>query len=377
MKLNIFRQLLFKLLTSHYPRMADPHFTPISAGELQLPNRIVMAPLTRSRASIDGLPTPIMAEYYRQRASAGLIISEATNISRQGTGYPYTPGIYSPEMIEKWKEVTRAVHGEGGRIFMQLWHVGRHSHPWYQDGGERPVSASAVKEEGTIKTPEGIKDPVSPRALDKEGIKKIVKDYGQAAVNAITAGFDGVEIHGANGYLIDQFLQDGTNRRTDEYGGSIEKRSRFLFEIIEEVGRKIGYAKTGLRLSPSGIKLDMSDTDPVKTFAYVIDRLNDFPLAYLHLLEPLVDVGHLPRYLSKVTGHFRKIYQGVLMTNGGFDRESGNRIIEDGMADLVAYGRPFISNPGLVEKFQSNMPLNPWDADTFYTQGEEGYLDYD
>ena len=357
--------------------MPDPLFSPLPLGDIVLPNRIVMSPLTRSRASRDGTPTDIMAEYYRQRASAGLIIAEATNISRQGTGYPYTPGIYTREMIEKWKDITRGVHQEGGRIYMQLWHVGRHSHPWYQVAGDPPVSASDVKENGSIKTPEGIKKPVTPRALDKEGIREIVNDFAQAAENAIEAGCDGVEIHGANGYLIDQFLQDGTNRRTDEYGGSIENRSRFLFEVLEAVGTKIGFGKTGLRLSPSGIKLDMSDSDPVMTFGYVVDKLNDFPMAYLHIVEPLVDVGHLPHYLKKVTGHFRKIYQGVLMTNGGFDRGSGNKIIEDVLADLVAYGKAYISNPDLVEKFLSRSAQTPWDTKTFYTQGEEGYLDYD
>jgi len=356
--------------------MPEALFTPFHLGSIKLPNRIVMAPLTRSRASLDGTPTPIMAAYYRQRAGAGLIISEATNISRQGTGYPYTPGIYTQSQIEAWKTVTRSVRDAGGRIFIQLWHVGRHSHPWYQENGLQPVSASAVREKGSIKTPEGVKETVTPRSLGIDEIRKIIMDYGQAAENAMKAGFHGVEVHGANGYLIDQFLQDGTNKRTDAYGGSPENRSRFLMEVLREVGSRIGWERTALRLSPCGIKLDMSDSDPVSTFNYVIEQLNALPLAYLHILEPLEDVSHLPGYLPKITGHYRNIYNGVLMTNGGFSRISGNEYISNGFADLIAYGKPFISNPDLVEKFKNDIPLTPWDTSTFYTQGEEGYLGY-
>jgi N-ethylmaleimide reductase len=319
----------------------------------------------------------MMSEYYRQRASAGLIISEATNISRQATGYPYTPGIYNEKQLNAWKTVTKAVHDAGGRIFMQLWHVGRHSHPWYQEKEGLPVSASAVREEGSIKTPEGIKDTVTPRALTTKEIKLVVRQYGIAARNAIDAGFDGVEIHGANGYLIDQFIQDGTNKRIDEYGGTIENRSRFLFEVVEEVIRQVGAGKTSLRLSPSGIKLDLMDSDPVGTFSYIVEKLNDYHLVYLHILEPLMDVSHLPRYLKEVTPHFRSIYKGTLMTNGGFDSKSGQETVKNNLADLIAYGKPYISNPDLVEKFKSGKHLKPWDNKTFYTQGEEGYLDYD
>ncbi len=353
-------------------------FTPFKPGNLQVPNRIVMAPLTRSRATIDGVPTPIMAEYYRQRAGAGLIISEATNISRQGTGYPFTPGIYTEEQIEAWRPITEAVHHAGGRIFMQLWHVGRHSHPWYQENGKAPVSSSAIRDMGTVKTPEGVKETVEPHSLKIDEIRDIVKQYGQAASNAIETGFDGVEIHGANGYLIDQFIQDGVNNRTDEYGGGIEKRSRFLFEVVKEVIARIGAERTGLRLSPSGITLDVSDSDPVETFTYIIKRLNEYPLAYLHIMEPFIDVSHLSDYLQdgEVTPYFRKIYKGVLMTNGKFDAESGEKCIREGQADLIAYGKPFISNPDLVEKYKSGTPITSWNTETFYTQGEEGYLDY-
>jgi len=359
--------------------MSEILFSQYTIGNLHLPNRIVMAPLTRSRAGINGVPTPIMAEYYRQRSSAGLIISEATNISRQGTGYPFTPGIYTDEQIEKWKEITSAVHEAGGRIFMQLWHVGRHSHPWYQEGGATPVSASAVLETGSIKTPEGIKETVTPRALEIDEIKSIIRQYGIAAKNAVDAGFDGVEIHGANGYLIDQFIQDGTNIRTDEYGGSIENRSRFMFEVLEEVMWKIGADRTGLRLSPSGITLNVSDTDPVNTFSYIIDRLNEYQLAFLHIMEPFVDVSHLPHYLQdrEVTPFFRKIYKGILMTNGRFDAGSGEQALKEGHADLIAYGKPFISNPNLVEKYKNRTTITSWENKTFYTQGEEGYTDYE
>ncbi len=359
--------------------MKEMLFTEYKLGKLLLPNRLVMAPLTRSRSTIKGVPTPMMVEYYRQRAGAGLIISEATNISRQGTGYPYTPGIYHGEQIRAWKEVTSAVNKAGGRIFMQLWHVGRHSHPWYQENEELPVSASAVKDKGTIKTPDGIKETVVPRALEVDEINAIVKQYGQAAENAIEAGFDGVEIHGANGYLIDQFIQDGTNKRTDEYGGSIEKRSKFLFEVVEEVSSRISPERTGLRLSPSGITLDVSDSDPVGTFTYIINKLNDFPLTYLHIMEPYVDVSHLPHYLQdgEVTPYYRKTYKGTLMTNGKFDAKSGEHALENGQADLIAYGKPFISNPDLVEKYRNGTAITPWDMKTFYTQGQEGYIDYE
>lgn len=359
--------------------MPELLFTPCQVGKLLLPNRIVMAPLTRSRATVDGIPTPIMAEYYRQRSGAGLIISEATNISRQGTGYPYTPGIYTDEMIEKWRMVTRMVHEAGGRIFMQLWHVGRHSHPWYQENGELPVSSSAIRDNGTVKTPEGIKQTVTPRALEVSEIKDIVRQYGQAAENAIEAGFDGVEIHGANGYLIEQFILDGVNKRTDEYGGSIQNRSRLLFEVVNEVSKRIGSDRTALRLSPSGIALDVSDSNPVNTYSFIIENLNDYPLAYLHIMEPYLDVSHLPHYLQdrEVTPYYRKIYKGTLMTNVSFDDKSGEQSLQEGTADLIAYGKPFISNPDLVKKYREGTPITPWDTKTFYTQGEEGYTDYE
>ncbi|RLD55056.1 MAG: alkene reductase [Bacteroidetes bacterium] len=351
----------------------------VSLGNLILKNRVAMAPLTRRRATEDHVPTDIMATHYQQRASAGLIIAEAANISAQGTGYMNTPGIYTPQQIEAWKPVTSAVHKNGGKIFLQIWHVGRVSHPLLQDDGKLPVSASAIKAEGKQKTPEGQKEMVVPRALETDEIPEVVQNFKNAAINAIEAGFDGVEIHAANGYLIDQFLHDGSNIRTDEYGGSIENRSRFLFEVVEKVSKAIGPEKTGIRLSPSGIFKDMFDSNPVELYGYVISKLNDYNLAYLHILEPMValEPAHkYEKYLKEVTPHFRKLYNGVLITNCGFDFQTGNRIIENGHADMVAFGKLFISNPDLVERFEKGADLNPWDANAFYTNGPEGYIDY-
>ena len=351
----------------------------VSLGKLTLKNRIAMAPLTRRRATDDHVPTEIMATYYGQRASAGIIIAEATNISRQGTGYMNTPGIYTPEQIEAWKPVTAAVHEKGGRIFLQIWHTGRVSHPLLQEDGKLPVSASALKAEGKQKTPQGHKEMVVPRALETEEIPGIIKDFENAAQNAIKAGFDGVEIHGANGYLIDQFLHDGSNIRTDKYGGSIENRSRFLFEVVEAVSKAIGPEKTGIRLSPSGIFKDMVDSNPVELYEYVISNLNPYNLAYLHILEPMVALepaNKYKKYLQEVTPHFRKFYKGILITNCGFDFESGNKIIENDHADMVAFGKLYISNPDLVERFEKGASLNLWDTDTFYTNEPEGYIDY-
>ena len=336
-----------------------------------------MAPLTRRRATDDHIPTDIMRIHYGQRASAGLIVAEATNISPQGTGYMNSPGIYNREQVEAWKLVTNEVHKKGGVIFLQLWHVGRVSHPLLQPDGELPVSASAVKADGKITTPEGQKEMVVPRALETGEIKGIVEDYKNAALNAVEAGFDGVEIHAANGYLIDQFLHDGSNKRTDIYGGSIENRARLLMEVTEKVCNAIGKEKTGVRLSPSGIYKDMFDSKPVELFDYVVNRLNEFDLAYLHILEPMVELKpeeKYSKYLKTVTPHFRKVYKGTLITNCGFDFESGNKVIEEGNADLVAFGKLFISNPDLVEKFATGAPLKPWDESTFYKGGEKGYL---
>ncbi len=340
-----------------------------------LSNRIIMAPMTRSRAGEGNVPTDLMAKYYKQRASAGLIITEGTQISQQGVGYPWTPGIHTDKQIQGWKKITKAVHEEGGHIFAQIWHVGSISHPIYH-GGDKPVAPSAVKPEGETFTAKGMKEFVTPRALDTNEIPDIIEDYANAARNAVEAGFDGVEIHGANGYLIDQFIKDGTNKRDDKYGGSIENRSRFALEVVEAVSNAIGANKTGIRFSPAGLNQGISDSNPKETFGYLLKQLNKFDLAYVHLMEPMGDVSDLPNYPEKVTEFFRPVYDGTLITNAGFDQESGNQAIENDTADLVAYGRLFLANPDLPKRFAAHAELNDPDPDTFYGGDEKGYTDY-
>lgn len=361
-------------------------FSSVQLGHYTLPNRIVMAPLTRNRAGAGNVPVPLNAEYYAQRASAGLIISEATQISPQGVGYPGTPGIHSPEQVEGWKLVTQAVHDAGGRIFLQLWHVGRISHPLLQPNGALPVAPSAIAPEGMASTLEGEKPFVTPRALETDEIPGIVEDYRKAAENALAAGFDGVEIHSANGYLLDQFLQDGTNKRSDRYGGTLENRARFLLEVTEAVVSVWGGDRVGVRLSPAGTFNDMSDSNPAETFSYVAAALNQFNLAYLHLVEPRVNEESLNRWmkidnveiqLSELTpGFFRSYFHSKIISAGAHDRDSGNEAIASGNADLIAYGRLFISNPDLPKRFELNAPLNPYDRSTFYGGTEKGYTDY-
>jgi N-ethylmaleimide reductase len=350
-------------------------FTAIQVGRYTLPNRIVMAPLTRNRAGAGNVPTLLNAKYYEQRSSAGLIISEATQVSPQGVGYPSTPGIHSTEQVEGWKLVNEAVHAKGGKIFLQLWHVGRISHPSLQPNGELPVAPSAIAPHGEAMTDEGMQPFVTPRALETGELPGIVEQYRQGAANALAAGFDGVEIHAANGYLLDQFLRDGTNHRTDQYGGSVENRSRLLMEVTEAVVGVWGNDRVGLRLSPSGTFNDMSDSDPHGTFSYVIEQLNAFNLAYLHLREfDGADIRHGGTPIH--TSYFRPIYKGNLMVNTGYTLETGNAAITDGKADLVAYGVPYISNPDLVERFQAGAPLTPPDTATFYGGDGKGYTDY-
>jgi N-ethylmaleimide reductase len=349
-------------------------FSPIKIGNYTLKNRIFMAPMTRCRSVKDNVANEMMAEYYAQRASAGLIISEATQISTLGIGYRFTPGIHTPEQVEGWKKVTRAVHEKGGAMFLQLWHVGRVSHPSFHNG-DLPVSSSAIKPAGEIYTYEGMKPFVTPRALGTDEIKTVVREYVTGAKNAIEAGFDGVEIHGANGYLIDQFLRDGTNIREDSYGGSVENRARFLFEVVEGVTSAIGSDRTGLRLSPSGTSNDMKDSDPSKHFAYVCEKLNAYSLAYLHIIDALEgDIRHGANVVE--LGVLRDAYKGVLVTNGAYDKERGNSAIKNAQADAVAFGKLFLANPDLPERFKENAPLNKPDPATFYTQDEKGYLDY-
>ncbi|HEY9648061.1 MAG TPA: alkene reductase [Chroococcidiopsis sp.] len=351
--------------------------SPVKVGRYDLPNRLVMAPLTRNRAGAGNVPGPMNAKYYEQRASAGLIISEATQISPQGVGYPATPGIHSAEQVEGWKLVTQAVHAAGGHIFLQLWHVGRISHPSLQPDGALPVAPSAIAPQGNAATYEGEQPFVTPRALELDEIPGIIADYRKAAENALAAGFDGVEIHSANGYLLDQFLQDGTNHRTDEYGGAIANRARLLLEVVEAVVGVWGGDRVGLRLSPTGTFNDMADSNPVALFDYVVNELNRFNLAYLHLVEPRTS-NPLPETDPNYLGskHFRPIFHGTLISAGGHDRDTGNAMIAAGDADLIAYGRLYISNPDLAERFAQNAALNPYDRSTFYGGTEHGYTDY-
>ncbi len=349
-------------------------FSPLSIGNYTLKNRIIMAPLTRCRSVQDNVPNELMAAYYAQRASAGLIISEATQISPLGIGYPCTPGIHNDDQIEGWKKITKAVHDKDGKIFLQLWHVGRISHSSFHPG-ELPVAPSAIKPAGEVYTFDGMKEFETPRPLSVEEIQNIVQEYVQGAKNAIAAGFDGVEIHSANGYLLDQFLRDGTNKREDEYGGNIKNRSRFLFEVIKAVTSAVGADKTGVRLSPSGTFNDMTDSDPQSHFTYVCEKLNDFGLAYLHIVDALEgDIKHGANVVGLEV--IRDAYKGVLITCGGYDKERGNRTVKKAQADAVAFGIPFIANPDLPERFKRDAALNEADVSTFYTQDEKGYIDY-
>jgi N-ethylmaleimide reductase len=350
-------------------------FTPVQVGPYTLPNRIVMAPLTRNRASAGNVPTAMNATYYTQRASAGLIISEATQVSPQGVGYPATPGIHSPAQVEGWQLVTDAVHAHGARIFLQLWHVGRISHPSLQPDGALPVAPSAIAPEGEAQTYAGMQPFVTPRALEISEIPGIVEQFRQGAKNALAAGFDGVEIHGANGYLIDQFLRDGTNHRTDAYGGSLENRTRFLLEVTEAVTNVWGGDRVGVRLSPSGTFNSMGDSDPKATFSYAIDSLNQFNLAYLHLLEPSeADLRHGGTAIP--VSYFRPTFKGTAIANWDYDRDKANAALSEGIADLVSFGRLYIANPDLPERFRLDAPLNEPDPATFYGGNEKGYTDY-
>jgi len=351
--------------------------SPVEVGPYELGNRIVMAPMTRNRAGAGGAPTPLNATYYAQRASAGLIITEGAQVSPQGVGYPDTPGIHTPEQVAGWRLVTDAVHARGGRIFLQLWHVGRASHPSFQPGGALPVAPSAVAPEGEVMTAEGPRPFVTPRALETDEVAEVVGQFRAGAENALRAGFDGVEIHGANGYLVDQFLQDGTNRRGDRYGGPPENRARFLLEVTEAVIGVWGAGRVGVRLSPASTFNGMSDTDPARTFGYAAWELDRFDLAYLHVVEPrdpkLYLVGGEP---TSATGHLRAAFTGTLVTAQNYTFERGNEALARGDADLVAFGRPFLANPDLPRRFALGAPLNEPDHATFYGGGARGYTDY-
>ena len=346
---------------------------------LILNNRVIMAPMTRSRADNKAhKPTDdLHGIYYEQRASAGLIITEGAQVSKKAVGYINTPGIYSDEQVEGWKKVTKRVHDKGGKIFIQLWHVGRMSHPDFHDG-DLPLSASAINPNSKSYTPNGFKETVSPKAMTKSDIEDTINDFKSAAKNAIDAGFDGVEIHSSNGYLFHQFFNGTSNKRTDEYGGSIENKARFFFEVLDAMKEVIPEEKIGARFNPSldGIFGMTMDEETIPTFEYIIKKLNDYNLAYIHLSEPFTDVSNIPCAVKEIAKHFRPLYNGTLMINAGFTKESGNKVINDGHADLVAFGKPFISNPDLVERFVNNIELAEWDENTFYTTGKKGYTDY-
>jgi N-ethylmaleimide reductase len=347
-------------------------FTPLQMGPYTLSSRFVMAPLTRNRAGDGNAPQAINVEYYRQRASAGLIISEGSQISPSAVGYPATPGIHSPEQIAGWKQVTDAVHSRNSRIFLQLWHCGRVSHPSLLPGGELPVAPSAIRPEGDAFTYQGPQPFVTPRALDTSELPGIVEDYRKAARNALEAGFDGVEIHAANGYLLDQFIRDGSNQRTDAYGGSLENRSRLLLEVTEAVTGVWGAGRVGVRFSPINSFNDMRDSNPQQTFDHMATALNAFDLAYLHGME--LDFG--PAKPAFDFAQFRRCFKGRYMANGAYDKARADAALASGYADLVAFGALFIANPDLPERFARNAPLNAPDQSTFYGGNEKGYTDY-
>ena len=344
-------------------------FAPIKLGALELPNRIVMAPLTRSRAVAGNVPNPLAVTYYTQRASAGLIISEATQICPQGQGYPATPGIHTPEQVTGWRKITDAVHAAGGRIVLQLWHVGRISHSMYQPGGAAPVAPSAIAARGEVYTPEGMVPLPTPRALETAEVPGVIAQYAAAAKHAKEAGFDGVEVHGANGYLLDQFLRDGTNHRRDAYGGSIQNRARLLLEVVDAVSAVWGADRVGVRLSPVGSFNDIADSTPQATFNYVAEQLGAKGLAYLHVVE-------LNDGATFDFAELRKKYNGHYIACGGFDRETAIAAVAQGRADAVAFGKLFIANPDLPARFKTGAALNAWDEATFYGGDAKGYTDY-
>lgn len=358
-------------------------FEPLTIGSLTLPNRIIMAPLTRMRSKQPGnVPYELNAEYYAQRASAGLIISEAAQVSQQGQGYPGTPGIHSPEQVEGWKLVTKAVHQAGGRIFLQLWHVGRISHTSHQPNGSLPVAPSALAAEnsGTY-TADWQETPILvPRALEIDEIPGIVADYKAGAENAKAAGFDGVEVHGANGYLLDQFLQDGSNARTDHYGGAIENRARLLLEVVDAVIEVWGKDRVGVRLSPYNAFNGMKDSDPIKLFTYVLGELDTRGVAFVDLIEPRSSFAGMKddslEDTPQAASLFRDVLKTVMISAGGHTPDSALEYTENHLADAVAFGRHFISNPDLPERIQNSAPLNPYDRATFYGGDTKGYTDY-
>jgi len=353
-------------------------FTPYELSGLTLQNRMVMAPMTRSRSDNEGnVATTLTAQYYEQRATAGLIITEGTFISKKAVGFINVPGIYSDDQVAGWKLVTDAVHAKGGKIFAQIWHVGRMSHPDLHNG-ELPLAPSAINPNAKAFTNNGFVDTVAPAAMTIEDIQQTIRDFTQAAANAVRAGFDGVELHAANGYLLHQFFNGCSNQRTDVYGGSIENRARILFEILEALKAVIPMNRVGVRLNPSMHNAQgmLIDEQTIPTHEYIVQRMNDYGLAYLHLTEPFVPVENVPHAVTKIAKHFRPLYKGTLIINKGFDKAKAIQVLEDGDADLVAFGVPFIANPDLVKRYETDAQLNTADPATFYVPGAKGYTDY-
>jgi N-ethylmaleimide reductase len=349
-------------------------FEPYQLGPLTLPNRLVMAPLTRNRADAGLVPSPLAVEYYGQRASAGLLISEASQVSHQGQGYQDTPGIYSKEQVAGWRKVTDRVHQRGGRIYIQLWHVGRVSHTSLQPNNGAPVAPSAIRANGKTFVGGTFADISEPRALTLEEIPGIIESFKRGTANALEAGFDGVEIHGANGYLLDQFAKDGTNKRLDGYGGSIENRAKLMLEVSKVVAAEAGAERTGIRISPVTPANDVSDSNPQPLFDYIVDHLNALKLVYLHVVEGATGG---PRDIAPFDyGSLRKRFKGTYVANNGYDFELANKVLAANEADLIAFGKPYIANPDLVERLKRGAPLNVPDKATFYGGGAKGYTDY-
>jgi N-ethylmaleimide reductase len=351
-------------------------FTPVRVGPYALPNRLVMAPMTRSRAAAGGVPDALAATYYAQRAAAGLIVTEGTVVGPRAVGYPNTPGIYTAAQVGGWRRVTDAVHAAGGRIFCQLWHVGRVSHPSLQPDGALPVAPSALAPEGRLYTSAGPQPFVAPRALSTEEVAGVVDEFGCAAARALEAGFDGVEVHGAYGYLPDQFLQDGVNRRTDRYGGPVEHRARFLLEVVDALGTVWGPSRVGVKLSPSNRLHGAADADPVATFTHVLGALAARGVAYAHVMEPSESDRHQPVAIPDVAAFARARFEGAVIANGGFGRETAAAAVARGAADLVSFGALYLANPDLAARFARGAPLNAPDRATFYGGGARGYTDY-
>lgn len=349
-------------------------FEPYKLGPITLPNRLVMAPLTRNRAVAGMVPSPLAVEYYGQRASAGLLVTEASQVSQQGQGYQDTPGIYSKEQVAGWRKVTDRVHARGGRIFIQIWHVGRISHTSLQPGNGAPVGPSAIRAKGKTFVGGIFTDISEPRALALEEIPGIIESFKRGTANALEAGFDGVEIHGANGYLLDQFAKDGTNKRTDAYGGPIENRARLMLEVAKVVAAEAGPDRTGIRISPVTPANDVSDSNPQPLFDYIADHLNAMKLVYIHVIEGATGG---PRDIAPFNyDSLRKRFKGAYVANNGYDFELATKVLAANEADLIAFGKPFIANPDLVERLKRGAPLNAPDKATFYGGGAKGYTDY-